>query len=129
MRDRDYEGSDRFFTIVINRWHDNVNSMFGERSRLDPSKDTIDFIEGSVGSYPNLFMVVEAEDIPDLFDMLENFDGSEEYMAKIWKYGVNRADEPFWSTYDWFQERLDEADPLRAGLYDLNRYYPKAFPK
>ncbi len=126
VRVKDYEGEDRFFTIVINRWHDNVNSMFRESRRLDPSKDTIDFIAGSVGSYPNVFLVVEAEDVPDLFDMLENFDGSEEYVAKIEKYGVNRADDSFWDTYDWFQRRLDEADPLRTGLYDLNRYYPIA---
>ena len=64
--------------------------------------------------------------MPDLFDMLENFDGSEEYVAKIEKYGVSRADDSFWDTYDWFQRRLDEADPLRTGLYDLNRYYPIA---
>jgi hypothetical protein len=127
VRVRDYQGADRFFTIVINRWHDNVNSMFGEKSRLDPTKDTIDFVLGSIGSYPNYFFEIDAQDLPDFFDMLENFDDSEEYVAKIRKYGVNRADADFWSSYDWFQARLNESDPLRAGLYDLNRYYPMAF--
>ncbi|MCH7645487.1 MAG: fatty acid cis/trans isomerase [Myxococcales bacterium] len=126
VRVRDFEGSDRFFSIVINRWHDNVNSMFGEQKRLDSSKDTIDFIPGSIGSYPNYFLVVDAQDVPDLIDMLENFDGSEEYVAKLDKYGVNRAEERFWDAYDWFQQRLNEADPLHAGLYDLNRYYSRA---
>jgi hypothetical protein len=126
VRVRDFEGSDRFFSIVINRWHDNVNSMFGEAKRLDPSKDTIDFIRDSIGSYPNYFLVVDAEDIPDLFDMLENFDRSEEYQAKLDKYGVNRADPRFWEIYDWFQQRLNETQPLNAGLYDLNRYYSQA---
>jgi hypothetical protein len=100
--------------------------MFGEEKRLDASKDTIEFVPGSVGSYPNYFMVVEAEELPDFFDMLENFDGSEAYQAKLDKFGVNRSDPGFWETYDWFQGRLDEADPLQAGLYDLNRYYPLA---
>jgi hypothetical protein len=126
VRLKDYEGVDRAFSIVINRWHDNVNTMFGEDKRLDPSKDTIDFVLGSVGSYPNYFMVVEAEELPDFFDMLENFDGSEVYQAKLDKFGVNRSDPGFWEAYDWFQQRLDEADPLQAGLYDLNRYYPVA---
>jgi hypothetical protein len=126
VRVRDFEGSDRFFTIVINRWHDNVNSMFGERRRLDPSKDTIDFIASSVGSYPNYFLVVDAEDVPDLFDMLENYDGSAEYQAKIDKYGVNRAEPRFWEVYDWFQQRLNAAEPVNAGLYDLNRYRAQA---
>jgi hypothetical protein len=126
VRVRDFEGSDRFFTIVINRWHDNVNSMFGEQKRLDPSKDTIDFIVGSVSSYPNYFLIVDAEDVPDLFDMLENYDGSAEYQAKLDKYGVNRAEPRFWEIYDWFQQRLNADEPINAGLYDLNRYYAQA---
>jgi hypothetical protein len=129
VRLKDYEGSDRFFSIVINRWHDNVNTMFGEDKRLDPSKDTIDFLPGSIGAYPNYFFVVEAEDVPDLFDMLANFDGSDGYLAKLHRYGINRSDPRFWETYDWFQRQLDAADPLHAGLYDLNRYYPVALER
>jgi hypothetical protein len=126
VRVRNYEGSDRIFSIVINRWHDNVNSMFRETARLDAAKDTIDFIPGSISSYPNYFLDLEAADVPGFIDMLANFDGSELYRAKIRKYGVNRADPDFWEVYDWFQARLDASDPLRAGRYDLNRYYPTA---
>jgi hypothetical protein len=113
---------------VINRWHDNVNSMFGEAARLDPSKDTIHFFAGSIGAYPNYFLEVDSSNLPDFFDMLANFDGSDEYIAKFHKYGVNRADENFWESFDGFQAELDQSDPLRAGLYDLNRYYPVARP-
>jgi len=126
VRIRDYDGADRFFSIVINRWHDNVNALFKERSRLDATKDTIDFFRGSVGAYPNYFLDFAAAEIPDFFDMLQNFDGSPAYVEKVRNYGVNRADPEFWPMYDWFQERFDEADPLHAGLYDLNRYYPVA---
>jgi hypothetical protein len=126
VRILDYRGEDRFFTIVINRWHDNVNSMFGESSRLDPSKDTIDFLLGSIGSYPNYFLEVDAQDLPDFFDMLRNFDRTEPYLAKIKKYGVNRADEKFWASYDRFQANFNATNPVRAGLYDLNRYYSVA---
>jgi hypothetical protein len=58
--------------------------------------------------------------------MLANFDGSPEYIAKLNKYGINRADARFWGAYDWFQERMNERDPVHAGLYDLNRYYSQA---
>jgi hypothetical protein len=128
VRVRDYQGSDRNFTMVINRWHDNVNSLFGEKDTLDPSKDTMDFLPGSIGSYPNYFFDVAAEDVPDFFDMLENFDGSDAYVAKVFKYGINRSEPDFWEVFDWFQARLDAADPLRTGLYDLNRYLHKARP-
>jgi hypothetical protein len=117
------EGDDRFFTIVINRWHDNVNAMFGESMRLDPAKDTIDFIPGGIGVYPNYFFTVDREDLPELFDMLANYDGSEHYRKLLAKFGVNRADPRFWEVYDWFQAQLDEREPLAAGLYDLNRYH------
>ena len=121
-----YEDEDRFFTIVVNRWHDNVNSLFGESERLDASKDAIDFLPGSIGSYPDFFLIVEAADLPGFFDMLANFDGSPRYAQLLAKFGVHRADARFWETYDWFQQRANEADPLNAGLYDLNRYYPVA---
>jgi hypothetical protein len=123
---RNYRGTDRYFSIVINRWHDNVNSMFGEASRLDPSKDTMHFLPRSIGAYPNYFFEVDGEEIPEFFDMLENFDGSDEYIAKFLKFGVNRADDDFWESYDRFQADLDQSDPLHTGLYDLNRYHPVA---
>jgi hypothetical protein len=116
-------------SIVINRWHDNVNSLFLESRWLDPSKDTIDFLPGQIGSYPNFFLDVAAEDIPEFFDMLDNFDGSPAYVAKFMKFGVYRSDPRFWPLYDWFQARAFEEDPVQAGLFDLNRYYHRAEPR
>jgi len=117
------ESEDVFFTIVINRWHDNVNSMFRESDTLDPAKDTIHFLPGSISSYPNYFFDVAAEDLPGFFDLLANFDGSPAYLAKVDEYGINRSDPRFWPAYDWFQRKLDEADAVETGRYDLNRYY------
>ena len=116
-------GKSRVSTLVINRWHDNVNSLFGEGSRLDSSKDTIDIIPGSVGSYPNLFGVVHYKDLPDFFDLITHFDDSEHYLQKIDKYFISRSDPKFWETFDWFQTHFNRSDPLNAGLYDLNRYF------
>jgi hypothetical protein len=129
VRIRGYDGDDRFVSIVINRWHDNVNSLFLESRWLDPSKDTIDFLPGQIGSYPNFFLDVAAEDIPEFFDMLDNFDGSPAYVAKFMKFGVYRSDPRFWPLYDWFQARAFEEDPVQAGLFDLNRYYHRAEPR
>ncbi len=119
------DGSDKVGTIVINRWHDNVNSLFGEQSRLNSDKDTLDFITKSVGSYPNAFGVVHYKDLPDFFDIVKNFDASDEDMLRFSKYFVGRYDDDFWETFDWFQEHFNKADPIKSGLYDLNRYYHK----
>ena len=47
------------------------------------------------------------------------------YVAKLDRYGVNRADPDFWTLYDWFQSKADELEPVQAGIFDLNRYYRK----
>jgi hypothetical protein len=114
---------DEVISIVIDRWHDNVKYLFRESSALDPSKDRADFLDGFVGSYPNLFCIVDVADLPDFFDILENYDGSEEYIARFSKYGVNRAADGFWKVYDWFQKKFDAYQGGEAGIVDLNRYY------
>jgi len=119
-------GNDFVYTIVVNRWHDNVNSLFGEEDRLDSSKDTIDFIPGTVGSYPNAFFIVPYEELADYFDVLKNFDGSKKYIDKLSKYYISRSDKKFWETFDWFQNRFNKKHPITSGLYDLNRYYHKS---
>ncbi len=122
MEDR----TDVIGSLVINRWHDNVNSLFnGEQS--NPKKDTLDFIKASVGSYPNIFATVQYEDLPDFFDLLKNFDNSDTYRTKFKKYFISRSNKNFWSTFDWFQKQFYKSDPLHAGLYDLNRYYRKGW--
>ena len=111
--------------IVVNRWHDNVNSLFNKYDSIDSDKDTIDFLSVNAGSYPNMFVDVDYKDLPDFFDLIQNYDESEVYTQKIEKYFVSRSGEKFWDMYDWFQEYLDKSDPVQAGLYDLNRYYRK----
>jgi hypothetical protein len=125
MRIRLKNGKDIVGSIVINRWHDNVAFILGEDGRLDPSKDSADFIQGLIGSYPNYFVDVREEDLPDFFDLLANFKNSAKDRERIAKYGINRADDRMWDVYDWFQKRFLEDEPVRGGLFDLNRYYYK----
>jgi hypothetical protein len=126
MRIRLKNGKDFVATLVVNRWHNNVAFMLGEEKRLNPLKDDIEFIPGIIGSYPNMFFDISQDDIPDFIDLIKYFDASEKSMARLAKYGINRADDRFWETYDWFQKRLDVDEPVRGGLLDLNRYYHKA---
>jgi len=118
-------GKSEVYTIVVNRWHDNVNSMFTESRRLNPDKDTLDFIPFSVGSYPNSFAVVDSTELADFFDIIKKFDGSDAYQKRFSKYFIERSDSRFWETFDWFQNHFNETETIKAGLYDLNRYYHK----
>ena len=126
IRIRRRNGKDFVATLVVNRWHNNVAFMLGEEKRMNPSKDNIDFIPGMIGSYPNLFFDIHQDDIPDFIRLIHSFDAGESSMARLAKYGINRSDDRFWETYDWFQKRFDEDEPVRGGLLDLNRYFHKA---
>ena len=117
---------DRYFTIVVNRWHDDVATMFFEERRLRAERDNAVFLEGLVGSYPNYFVEVDLPDLPDFIDLLQTYDGSQGDRARLARYGVNRMRPDFWQVYDWFQCEFNRRDPVQAGLLDLNRYYHQA---
>ncbi len=123
IRIRRHKGRDVAFSVVINRWHDNVAFLLNEDDRLDPAKDSADFINGLIGSYPNYFFDVQEKELPDFIDLLAHFDASPKDLARLAKYGVNRADDRLWETYDWFQKRFNEDEPVLGGLLDMNRYY------
>lgn len=108
--------------LVINRWHDNVNALFGEESRLNPNKDTMDILSQSIGSYPNVFVVVKFKDLPDFLKLMKYTQGSDADIRRMKKYFISRSDKDFWNIADWFAKHFYETDPLNAGLYDLNRY-------
>lgn len=115
---------DLIYSVVINRWHDNVAFMFEEDLRLDKSKDTINILEGFIGSYPNYFAVVEEKDINQFFKLLRDYNNDE---SQLKKFFIRRDDPRFWETFDWFQNKFYEQEPIYSGLFDLNRYYHKAF--
>lgn len=119
-------GENAYFSIVINRWHDNVNALFLERIRLNPAKDTMEFFTRSVGSYPNYFFDIDFSEFGDFVELMNSYDGSQRYREQILRYGINRSDERFWPLYDDFQSHFDQNEPMESGLYDLNRYYYRA---
>ena len=123
VRIRRGSNRDVAFSMVINRWHDNVAFLNKEEARLDPSKDSADFIEGLIGSYPNYFFDVKEQDLPDFLDFLGHFDESPRNRERLAEYGINRSDDRLWDAYDWFQKRFLEDNPVQGGLFDLNRYY------
>jgi len=119
-------GENLVYTLVINRWHKNVALLFDEESRLEPSKDRINFVKGFVGSYPNIFIVVNQDDLNDFFNLLQTYKDTPLDNKRVSKYAINRADANFWEHFDWFNEEFKKQDSLEYGLFDLNRYYSKA---
>jgi len=126
LRIRRRDGKDLVFTAVINRWHEDITFMLREEKVLDPKKDQLEFVRGMIGSYPNMFFDVPEDEVPSFLALLSTFDGKAETRSRLARYAINRADERFWETYDWFQQRFDEDEPVHGGLLDLNRYFHRA---
>ena len=118
--------NDIYLTMVINRWHDDVTTLFEEDDKLDPAKDNVTFVKGFIGSYPNYFFQVKLGELNDFLRMLRDFDGSHKDMVALDHFGVNRAEPKFWEVYDTFQARFLADEPELGGLFDLNRYYHEA---
>lgn len=126
VRVRMKSGRDLVITGVVNRWHDDIAFLLGEEKRLDPKKDSVDFVPGLIGSYPNMFFDVPQDEFQAFLELLANFDREEESKRRLARYAINRADDRFWETYDWFQKRFGEDEPVVGGLLDLNRYFHEA---
>ena len=128
LRIKRKDGNDFVASMIINRWHNNVTHLFGEEKALDPKKDTVDFVPGFVGSYPNHFFVVEEDDFLQFLNQVANYHDTKQDQEHLKKYAINRAEKDFWEHYDWFQKRFNENQPVHSGLFDLNRYNFVALP-
>ncbi|MBN2816315.1 MAG: fatty acid cis/trans isomerase [Campylobacterales bacterium] len=108
--------------LVINRWHNNVNSLFNGDEVLDASKDTMDILDASIGSYPNAFAVVKQDKLANFLELMKNMQGSDAEYKELQSFFISRSNPKFWEVYDWFVNYFYTIDPVNAGLYDLNRY-------
>lgn len=110
------------FTLIRNKYHDNVAFMFNEELRRDPDKDTLTVIEGLIGNYPNLFLQIDESNFESFVTTLQGVTDDAGYERFIERYGVRRTDIRFWQTSDWFADYLSTNEPIEAGLLDLSRY-------
>ncbi len=113
---------DMAYTLVHNEAHTNVAFMFGEDKRRNPGADTLSVVTGFLGSYPNFFFEVKNGDVDDFVASLSGVASEADFIALAARYGVRRSSPRFWATSDWMHAAFARADPLEAGIFDLNRY-------
>ncbi len=121
LRVRSAQG-DALYTLLHDRAHTNVASMFGEEERLEPEKDVLTIARGVRGSYPNFLFEVQLESIETFVDELRRVADGESLQAFVDRFGVRRTSPRFWASFDRIQQELRRERPIEAGLLDLNRY-------
>ncbi|HED18681.1 MAG TPA: peptidylprolyl isomerase, partial [Gammaproteobacteria bacterium] len=93
-----------------------------ERDRADIDQDTMTVVEWLEGSYPNFFFSVAMSEIEAFTKRCAAISNHKDYEEFIDQYGVRRTDPAFWELADWFQDEFARNQPVRSGLFDLNRY-------
>ena len=110
------------YALVHDKMHDNVAFMFGEDERRRPDQDRLTLIRGPFGSYPSFVFEVPEAEVPAFVTALSGVKDDASLSAVADRWGVRRTSARFWETVDWLHAEARRWDPMRAGLYDLNRY-------
>jgi hypothetical protein len=112
---------DQYVTLVHNNAHLNITSIFGEKKERKPDEDTLDVIPGFIGTYPNVFMVVDESELTAFVDSISNLQTEEDYAALLDNYGIRRTNPEFWSNSDTFHAAYWWQYPLQSGMLDYSR--------
>jgi len=145
----DNPDEDLVYTMLRNKGHFNVDRLFQEDedarelSSLAPQEDTLHFVRGFVGSYPNLYMHFRIDQASEAIADLQAFllqPSKGLSLKQVWKisqdhnakrdslreisrkWAVSRYQPDFWDYHQWFNDKFRKMDPVQAGLFDLTRY-------
>ena len=116
------DGQQTVFTIALNRYHQNVSSLFMEEKRLKLDGFNLTLYPGVLGSYPNTFYDVHEHQLERFVDRLSNLTTEEDYRSVLDTFAVRRSDENFWSYVDWLHAWYRTHQAMKAGVIDLNRF-------
>ncbi|MEH6549138.1 MAG: fatty acid cis/trans isomerase [Pseudomonadales bacterium] len=114
-------GETRLVSLVRNRAHTNVSSLFGESKRLIPAEQTLTVLEDVVGSYPNVFYKLDEEELTEFVATIAALKSEQDYKNLLNQYAVRRSSKDFWAHSDSVHDYYYQNRPIEAGLLDYNR--------
>ncbi len=101
--------------------HRNVAVVMGEDRRLLPDEDTLSVLTGFVGGYPNVFLEVDAKELPAFVNSVRDLASDADFDGLFQRYGLRRTDARFWAHSDEVHRAYRQWAPKEAGLFDYNR--------
>ncbi len=110
-----------YYSVILNRAHSNITSLFKESSNLQPENDTLTVVKDFIGSYPNAYWLVQEEDLPALVERMGNLTDEASYAALMDRYGVRRTSPEFWQHSDKVMAAHHDTAPIDNALLDYNR--------
>jgi len=113
--------ADQYLTIVHNNAHLNITSMFGERKERVPDEDMLNIVPGFIGSYPNVFFVVDESELAAFVTTISELRTEDDYSRLLDAYGIRRTNPDFWSNSDTFHLAYQRQSLLEFGILDYSR--------
>ena len=109
------------FTLLRNKAHTNVASLFSEKSNRLPDQDTLTIVNGFLGAYPNTFWHVSDQNLNELVNDANMVSSAKDYARFMTRYGVRRTSENFWRHSDKLHANFKQIAPIDYSLFDYNR--------
>jgi len=113
------------YMLIRNRRHTNVAFILGESLRYRPEKDSLTIVPGVATGYPNFMFAVPTRELAPFVAALrsQKMDDLERFThAVIDRWGVRRSAPEIWTRFHQVTAFLRRADPISAGILDINRY-------
>lgn len=108
-------------TLVHNRGHANISSLFDEEANLLPEEDSLTLARGPLGDYPNVLLQAEASELPELVKLVTTMNSQRDYSALLDRFGVRRTSPRFWLVSDQIAAVNRRDFPFASGILDYNR--------
>lgn len=115
-------GGREVYSLLRNRAHSNVAFMLGESLRYQPEKDTLTLYPEVLTSYPNFLFSLREGEVNAFVASLQQVRSAADFELIVQRWGVRRTHPQFWALFHDLGEHIREADPVEAGLLDMNRY-------
>ena len=110
-----------YVTIVHNRAHLNITSLFGEKKFLAPDEDTLTVVPGFLGAYPNVLLRLDENDVDEFVVAISTLRTEGDYSRLLDRYGVRRTNPEFWQHSDSLHTAYKARAPIEYGVLDYNR--------
>ncbi|MGC9385707.1 MAG: fatty acid cis/trans isomerase [Hydrogenovibrio sp.] len=122
MRIRHFDGRETWYTLYLNRGYYNVSSVFFDQYNRVPKENTVTVIQGLHTSYPGMFFDVPEVDLDVFLALAKRVEHKKDVQRWVAAYGVRRTDPKFWEFADDMLFYQQQQQPVRWGIFDLNRY-------
>ncbi|NHN38467.1 fatty acid cis/trans isomerase [Pseudomaricurvus alcaniphilus] len=114
-------GADKLYTVLANRAHLNITSLLFEQDNRLPQEDSIAVTYGISVDYPNTFLRVREQQLPELVAAIAELQTEKDYRRLLDRFGVRRSNPDFWQHSDRVQALYRRQQPYLAGWMDYNR--------